>query len=306
MAKDRPRVSIGLAVYNGERYLREAIDSILAQTFADFELIVSDNASTDGTAEICREYASRDDRVRLHRNDRNIGGANNENLTFKLARGEYFRWAAYDDVLAPDLLARTVAVLDAVPSVVLCHSQVVEIDQYGVPIRVTSQPRAQADRPHERFRELLYRDHDCAATYGLVRSAVLRRTRLQQNYTDSDRTLLCELSLYGKFYEIPEPLFYKRLHPRNQYIDWRARMAWFDPALKGQIVFPNWMQFCDYVTTIARVPLPPYSRLCCYGEMLRWLAKHGKYMAKDLLVAVCMLLHSPQWRRENAGPYNWE
>ena len=78
-------MSIGLAVYNGEKYLAEAIESLLAQTFRDFELIISDNASTDGTAEICERYAARDPRIRYSRNTTNIGGANNENLTFSMA-----------------------------------------------------------------------------------------------------------------------------------------------------------------------------------------------------------------------------
>ena len=105
-----PRVSIGLPVYNGERYLRESIDSILAQTFQDFELVVCDNASTDETARICEEYAERDPRVRYFRNARNIGGINNANLTFERSRGDLFRWAAHDDVCAPVLLERCVQV----------------------------------------------------------------------------------------------------------------------------------------------------------------------------------------------------
>src|SRR5438552_4723426 len=108
MAKPKPRVSIGLPVYNAENYLVEALDSILAQTFTDFELIISDNASTDRTREICKYYESSDARVHYYCNETNIGGARNANLTFKLARGQYFRWAADDDVCAPTLLEKSV------------------------------------------------------------------------------------------------------------------------------------------------------------------------------------------------------
>src|SRR5262245_31410059 len=120
----RPRVSIGVPVYNGERYLRECIDSILGQTFRDFELILSDNASTDATRTICEAYATRDPRVRYYRNEQNLGACRNFNRCVELARGDYFLWAAHDDAIAPEYLARCVEALDRDPSVVLSHSDV--------------------------------------------------------------------------------------------------------------------------------------------------------------------------------------
>ena len=101
---DRPRVSIGLPVYNGENFLEFALDSILGQTFQDFELIISDNASTDATESICRRYAAKDSRIRYYRNPNNQGAAQNYNRVFALARGEYFKWAAHDDVCKPNYL----------------------------------------------------------------------------------------------------------------------------------------------------------------------------------------------------------
>ena len=101
-----PKVSIGLPVYNGDEFLEKAIESILGQSFTDFELIISDNASTDKTALICQTYAARDARIRYYRNATNIGGANNGNRTFLLAQGQYFRWAAHDDLCAPELIAQ--------------------------------------------------------------------------------------------------------------------------------------------------------------------------------------------------------
>jgi glycosyltransferase involved in cell wall biosynthesis len=301
-----PIVSIGLAVYNGERYLEQAIESILAQSFGDFELIISDNASTDRTAAICQDYAASDPRIRYLRNAQNIGGANNENLTFTLARGQYFRWAAHDDMLKPDLLAKCVAVLDRNPDVVLCYTQIIEIDEHGQQITVTSLGKGQAATPQQRFADLLFRDHRCEPTYGLIRSDVMRRTRLQQNYTDSDRTLLCELALYGRFYEIPELLFYKRYHPKNQFVDWRARMAWFNPTLHGKITFPNWLQFADAWATVQRVPLSLYQRLCCYGVIIYWFFRQqARSMFKDALVALLSLPRPVEWRRRHAVT-NWE
>jgi glycosyltransferase involved in cell wall biosynthesis len=310
MDNDPPRVSVGLAVYNGEKYLEEAIDSILGQTYRDFELIISDNASTDRTEEICQTYAGRDSRVRYRRNATNIGGANNENSTVPLARGEYFRWAAYDDVCAPDLLEKHVAVLDGDPGLVLCFSMVNEIDENGTILRTISLKQGLSPKPHIRFRQLADRNHHCEIFYGLMRTDVLRRTRLQQNYTDSDRTMLAELSLYGRFYEIPEPMFFKRYHPQNTYVNMRARMAWFDPSLKGKAVFPYWLQFFDYLQTISRVPLPWSERMRCYAYMVRWLGDHARNLAGDLVLPVYALLlprRDPYaWRNANADVYNWE
>lgn len=306
MSTPTPRVSIGLAVRNGERYLDEAIQSILAQTFTDLELIISDNASDDRTADICQHYAQQDARIRYSRNATNIGGANNENLTFRLARGEYFRWAAHDDVLAPTLIEKCVSVLDAQPDIVVCYSGIIAIDENGKQLRATRRNNAAAARPSERFAQIASSRDFCEETYGLMRAAVLGQTQLQKNYTASDRTLMAEISLYGRFCEIPEFLFYKRFHPANTYVDWRARMAWFDTDFQGSIVFPFWMQLLDYCATLRRVNLSKSEKLRCYLFMAWWLVLYGKNLTKDLLVAGYMLMHNRQWRREkHARLINW-
>src|ERR1051326_2036095 len=112
MSNQKPRVSIGLPVYNGQQFLEEAINSLLAQTYSDFELIISDNASTDATEQICRAHAAADPRIRYYRNDKNRGPVWNLNRVFELARGELFKWAAHDDVCAPTLVERCVEVLE--------------------------------------------------------------------------------------------------------------------------------------------------------------------------------------------------
>ena len=131
MTSPVPRVSIGVPVYNGELYLERALDSILAQSFDDFEVIIADNASDDRTEQICRDYACRDARVRYVRNETNLGASANFNRTFALARGPYFKWAAHDDVLGTDFLLRCVEVLDSNPDVVLCHTKTQQIDEDG-------------------------------------------------------------------------------------------------------------------------------------------------------------------------------
>ncbi len=306
MDNDIPEVSIGLAVYNGEEYLEEAVDSILAQTYTNFELIISDNASTDRTQEICLKYVERDPRVRYFRNETNIGGANNHNRTFELARGQYFRWAAHDDICGPELIEKCVEVLDQNPSVVVCYTKVVNIDEHGNQTGITSRNNGASPKPYKRFAAIASSRDYCEETYGLIRSEVFGKTQLQQNYTGSDRTLMCELSLYGQFYEIPEPLFFKRFHTGNVYQDWRTRMAWFDPNIGGRVVFPFWIQFVDYLKAIKRVPVSQYVKFRCRLYMGKWLLLNGRKMIKDILYALYMLLHTPEWRKQRyENSNNW-
>ena len=274
-----PRVSLGMPVYNGERFLRETMDSLLAQTYKDFELVISDNGSTDETERMCREYASRDHRIRYYRENLNRGAGWNYNRVVELARGEYFKWAAHDDLCAPAYLERCVEVLDRTPAVVLCYPDDIDIDENGNKIdrkrlsHIPSSQRANSPDPAQRLRQLVRLDYDCEQVFGLIRLNVLRRTALILNYTDSDRTLLGELGLYGQFFEIPEPLFYHRHHGgssgRANPISggWHLRAGWFDPRLKGRVLFPQWRQVWEYVKAIFRSPLNLPVKLRC----LFWL-----------------------------------
>jgi glycosyltransferase involved in cell wall biosynthesis len=293
-----PKVSIGLAVYNGERYLQEAIDSILCQTYTDFELIISDNASTDRTTEICQEYAKRDPRVRYSRNETNIGGANNENLTFKLSRGKYFRWAAHDDVCAPNLIEKLFEVLENDPDTVLAYAWINKIDGEGKSTGFLEKEWGNESSPSARFSRLTTWDHDCETSYGMIRSDVMRKTDLQLNYTDSDRTFLCELSLHGKFTQVKEILFYKRYHPQMStqvFQDWRQRMLWFGSSFNGKITLPHWMQFFHYLRIIGRSPISFVEKLKCYLFMPVWLIQYHRWrsMIKDVLLAAVKIVQIP-------------
>jgi glycosyltransferase involved in cell wall biosynthesis len=198
-----PRVSIGMPVYNGERFLAEAIESILAQTFTDFELIISDNGSTDSTPAICERYARLDSRIRYYRNEVNLGAAPNFNRAFHLAQGEYFKWAAHDDICLPQYLERCVETLDADAQAVLCYPRTWGINADGTrdeqfTARLdTSSLRVESPRPHLRFSDMIHRYHLCHQVFGLFRRQVLARTPLIQPYTGSDRVLLAVVALYG-------------------------------------------------------------------------------------------------------------
>jgi glycosyltransferase involved in cell wall biosynthesis len=272
MKKDKPRVSIGLPVFNGENYIVEALDSILAQTYTDFELIISDNASTDRTEEICRAYAAKDERIRYFRNETNLGATANFNRVFELSSGEYFKWAAHDDIIAPDFLLKCVEVLDQDPSVVLCYTKTKTIDERGKAIeKCIVKLNTDSTRPHKRFRDMISVEHWCFQICGVARASVLRMTPLIASYSGSDRNLLAELSLIGRVYEIPEYLFFRRDHPKTStrlFPGNRERMAWFDPTA-ALFPFPSWLTFRGYFISITRVPMSRYERMLCYIQLGR-------------------------------------
>src|SRR4051812_48394840 len=203
-----PKVSVGFPVYNGEKYLANALGELTSQEYENFDLIIADNASTDRTEEICREFAARDQRIRYLRNPRNIGLAANHNLTVELARGEFFKWAAHDDGFPPAMLRRLVDVLQSAPkSVCVAYSFCEYIDQNGNVIGMDSDGVALDDsRPHKRLSHLLWRVHMFNCPYGLMRTEVLRQTRLHGLFPMADHVLMAELAMLGVLVEVPEPL----------------------------------------------------------------------------------------------------
>ena len=206
---------MGLPVYNGGTLLQDSLDSLMAQTFEDFELIISDNASTDGTSELCQALAERDPRVRYHRNATNMGATRNHNRVVELSRGEYFRWASHDDLLEPTFLEKTIAVLDADADqrFVLCFSLLDHIDEEGNVIAGgTQSPVFDDPRPSDRLRRFWESERMHQVQYGLIRRHMLVRTALEGDWYGSDRQLLLELSLLGGFARVEEILFHHREH----------------------------------------------------------------------------------------------
>jgi glycosyltransferase involved in cell wall biosynthesis len=282
-----PLVTIGLPVFNGERHLRAALESLVAQSYRNLEILISDNASTDRTAAICREFAAADPRVRYSRNECNIGGFRNHDLLVERATGTYFMWAGHDDVRAPDCVRRCVEVLEREPDVVLCFTTSVTIDGEGIPIPARgTPPDASAPRAADRFHDLIRMDHLIEPIYGLMRLDVLRKTPLLGQYPDSDRVLVAELALHGPFRRIPEPLFFRRDHPGRStrlYPSRRMRMAWISPASGRSFALPHARQFVEYIRAIRRAPIGAGDRLRCLGYMAAWLEINRKRLARDFI-----------------------
>jgi glycosyltransferase involved in cell wall biosynthesis len=272
-----PRLSIGLPVYNGEKYLAESFDALLGQTYDDFELIVSDNASTDGTAEICRRYMKQDSRIRYVYQPRNLGAAANHNFVVGEARGELFKWAAADDIYAPDLLKYCVDALDEYPHVVLAHSWTALIDSAGKVTEEIEYPLATASlQAPERFRSMLYGKAG-DDIYGVIRTEVLRRTSLHNSYHHSDRTITAEIALRGPFYQVPDWLYFRRDHPdraERARPTVRSRCANMDPRRADRLRHPTIRLYTEYlwgfVAAIRHAPLSPADRRQCYGCLAWW------------------------------------
>jgi len=262
------RVSIGLAVYNGEAFLALTLDSLVAQTFEDFELIVCDNASTDRSGEIAQDYALRDRRIRYVRNPVNIGAGGNYRRAFAESRAPYFRWSAADDLYAPESLARCVEVLDRDSAVVLTYPRTKFIDERGAVLReYDDRLHLISARPSERFMLLMERLGYCNALYGLMRAGAMRRTRLTGDYVGSDIVFQAELALYGTFWEIPEHLFFRRLHAAasSSMNDAQIR-AFYAPVATPRKSARHWRHMWEHTRSISRAPLPftERARLAAY------------------------------------------
>ena len=277
MSNHQPRLSIGLPVFNGENYLEAALDSLLAQTYSDFELIISDNASTDRTQEICQAYATKDPRIRYYRNEQNLGATKNFNRVFELSLGKYFKWAAHDDVCASEYLERCIEVLDCDPSIILCHCKTGIIDEHGNPyLNYIVELDTASTKRYKRFRDMISIEHWCFQAFGVIRANELRKTPLIESYSGSDRTLLAELCLMGRVYEIPEYLFYRREHPETStrmYPGELERRKWFDPNSTRQFHIPMGIKFSKYFASIKRVPMSQYERILCYLQLSRWVVE---------------------------------
>lgn len=267
------KVSIGLPVCNGQNYMGDAIRSILAQDFTDFELIISDNASTDATQDIARGFAAQDNRVRYHRNPINLGPEGNFNQAFRLARGRYFKWAAHDDLVEPGFLGKCVAVLEADSSVVLCQSLARIIDENDDEIGVYDGALAGAVSPDlvDRFRALVMARHLCTELFGVIRSDALRKTQLLDLYYGADRALLLELAMLGRFAQVPEVLFANREHvERCSRAVFRSALAHANDSTASPSVLPTWALYRDYRHAVNKHVGDAGTRRNCLRMLRRW------------------------------------
>ena len=271
-----PKVTIGIPVYNGEAFLAQAIESILAQTLGDFRLIVSDNASTDSTRAICADFERLDRRFRYFRKDRNIGASENYNQLFRASSGQYFKWAADDDLLEPDFLKRCVQTLDADPSAVLACPETTFVDAADMPIEVEDKGSdLSMESAADRMAFVVQWGHWCNAMFALMRRDALAKTRLIGHYPGGDYRLLGELALLGKFQVVPERLFRRRLHDnsssQNTHREWQ--LAFYTPDRPRRLCVPTVWRQMDHLRAVFGAELRLGEKLQLtklIGRQLRW------------------------------------
>ncbi|MPY91599.1 MAG: glycosyltransferase [Acidimicrobiia bacterium] len=294
----RPTISIGVPVYNGENFLEDALRSLQGQSFEDFEVVVSDNASTDATGDIAARFAAEDPRFRYLRNERNLGANPNYNRTFALARGEYFRWHAHDDVCEPKYLERCHDVLAADRTAVLVHTRTSYIDRNGDPLVPMSRGFLDPDgyierlgtdegapallgdaRPHVRLDAIVNRLSVFFDVFGLARVEDLRRTLLLPSYYGADKVFLAELAVQGRLVRLDEPGFSRRCHASasTRSASLKDLAKWSDAAQSGAALYPALM-VRGYLGAIRNADLRPGERRRCYAVVAKRAANPYKLL----------------------------
>jgi glycosyltransferase involved in cell wall biosynthesis len=287
-----PPVSVGMPVYNGAKHIATALDSILSQTFGDFELIISDNASTDRTEEICRAYATRDSRIRYIRNPENLGASPNFNKVFEVSSGgKYFRWAAHDDLLTATCLEKHKEILDNGPA-----SAVTSITRrryiswedghligtaHDCVAGVSTESGYDSGQPIERmdrfddidFRKLLRMAGGWfpILAFGMHKTEALKKTHLLQPFPGADLVMTAELRFLGEFLCVPEELYFQRLHPAEGWTlrsNRKEEAAWFNPRSRGTLLPHRANLYYEYSKSILSSPISLGRKLSLYGNIV--------------------------------------
>lgn len=309
MNEKKAQITVGFPVYNGEKFIKEAIDSILNQTFKNFELIISDNASTDNTELICRDYAAQDPRIRYYRNEKNLGAAKNYNRVFELSESEFFKWANHDDIHDIQFLEKCLKALEKNSSAILAFPKSILIDEKGQHIEKLFYD---LDINYTSSYKRIKRYYECSWTkkiagskqkrtgvwmpiYGLIRAEALRKTNLIGNYISSDTILLEELALLGNFCLVPEYLFFKREHPQRsvrENLSFKERMLWFDTSKKSELVFPNWRILCEQFNVINSnsIRINIYDKLLCHVEIAKYLRLKWRVLCLELFFNIVVIV----------------
>lgn len=286
-----PKVSIALPVFNGAGSVGKTIQTILDQTFTDFELIICDNASTDDTAEICKSFAEKDSRIRYVRNETNIGAIPNFNKAFGLATGEYFKWVGHDDWYDPDTMKECVEALDSNPDFVLCYWLETMTDIEGEVLREYSYEqrfRVDSEDPRTRFRQWTWSFRNGSKgdpIYGMFRRSVASKTRLIQPIYHGHFMMLSEMALLGPWITLNKRCSYRvynnvRTTPRKVF-------AWMNKGHHAEDVprsFPHWRVIKESCSIVRRADsLSKFDKMRLWADILRFEATdNSRGLARDV------------------------
>ena len=299
----RPTVSIGMPLYNAATFVGQAIESLLNQTYQDFELVIADNCSTDGTVEVCRHYAEKDERIRIIQRESNSGAIDNFNFVFSQTTGRYFKWAAFDDICQPSYLERCVDVLENNPATGWCHCKSDLIDENGVSwmqylepgdplIEVRSDgtrwwkghPRNDFDSksPVRRFRGVLLGTTWSVDSYGLIRRSLLEKTRMIVPLYGAEKVLLAEMSLYAGYSHIDEQLFSQRVHAEaSGNLKGRKQKRRFATAARKRSPFfsTRLSLLQSHIWSVLRSSLGAREKIACLAAVGGYLLQTGKWLS---------------------------
>jgi glycosyltransferase involved in cell wall biosynthesis len=265
-----PLVSIGMPVYNAEKYLRQALSSLLAQDYSHFELIISDNNSRDATESICREFEALDPRIRYIRQSENQGSPWNFKFVVLQARGDYFMWAAHDDWWDPVYVGKCLRVLQSRPTAVLCCTEVNFVDAEGNPSPYFvgfKNLETLGMTPGERIHELISR-MGWYAIYGLMPTQAIRRVRaLGEGVFGFDVIVTLELMLMGDIAKVHEPLFFYRIAKPKTAEEFQADFNPEERPLPPTSI-PYTELAANLFAVVCRSALSPEERLAVFADFL--------------------------------------
>ena len=283
-------VVIGLPVYNGQKYLGAAIESHLSQSFGDFDLVISDNGSTDATSEICADYASKDRRIKYLRSAENRGILWNHRRLLEAIESpsQYFRWAGADDIIEPGLLLAMVEVLNTRPEVEAVVPDTKNIDDRGEII--ASVPRTldlQSSDVFERARDVLMANYQHVIAYGLLRSSTLRLMRTGPNYPGWDSVFIWELALRGQMVQSEGPALRRRFHAGSisRVKTVKEMRKWVEPNAKTGMSFPHWTWAYERARALMACPLPTRDRLRIGAFLARATLSQRRSLVRDVTQA---------------------
>lgn len=281
-----PLVTIGVPVFNGERFIARTLDSLLNQTVMDFEIIISDNALTDDTQSICEDYARRDRRIRYIRQSDNFGAASNWNFLVHEARGKFFKWSSSSDYCSPVMLERCIGVMQDDASIALCYGRTQIVDEDERKIEICAGDTGYEDaRPSDRFAHVRSSLQLNNPISGVFRLDILLRTRLILYYPSGDLVLPAELALHGKLCMLPDVLLFRRkaFGTFTYMLTPLELQRIYQPKATVPMRLIRARRHMDYMISFLRAPIPISEKFRAWLISLKFLIWDREALILDLL-----------------------
>jgi glycosyltransferase involved in cell wall biosynthesis len=275
-----------MPVFNGELHLRQAILSLIDQSFDDFKLVISDNSSTDATEDICREFERLDNRIEYFRQPENLGGAKNWNFVAKNATGKFFKWASANDLHHKSFVERCIDHLRKTDNSVLCYTETILVDSDGNEKEQFDDPLdASSDCAISRFQNVLNKIALNNAQIGVVRSSVLRQTKLEGLYPGGDVPLMAELALHGKFERLPDRLYFRRMtvDSATQLAGESGLQHFFQPGRDRPIQWKLWPGYIDLFRRTLTGPISAKQKLKLTTYLVRTMYWRKRELMKEFV-----------------------